>query len=218
MTRRAAVVSIHRPHGRRMHHEAPMLADPTKNPRAGFLPGRVAALVWHDRERYPSPAVATDRWRCQTNRLCQCVHFAIPIQSRTVNHFIGKRGTSLYTYRKRRINLEFRCGDREGTAASAERRKMAYVGQDGILRPGPKWAPRTRPGRHLHAGRQAECHSAAGCQPAPHDVSTPSWSSSRCICCTVPKRGRRWRRFPARCSRTTTAWRAAHCRTWWNRS
>ncbi len=39
------------------------------------------------------------------------------------------------------------------------------VGQDGILRPSG-----TGPGRHLHGTEEAECHSAAGCQPAPHNL------------------------------------------------
>jgi hypothetical protein len=40
----------------------------------------------------------------------------------------------------------------------------AYVGQDGILR-----RVGNPPGRLRANADQAECHSAAGCQPAPHN-------------------------------------------------
>jgi putative ABC transport system permease protein len=43
-------------------------------------------------------------------------------------------------------------------------------------------------------------------------------SSSKCICCTTPRRARHWPRCRAHCSRTATASRGSHCRKWWTRS
>jgi hypothetical protein len=77
-----------------------------------------------------------------------------------------------------------------------------FVGQDGILRPSG-----TRPGRHLHAGRQAECHSAAGCQPAPHKTACETQSTPVSGCGksmrdwveNLPHIGRRARLDQCRC-------------------